>query len=212
MFSSCRDFRFPLRSATHKYQQQNFSPQLPCITSSWPATLFGTKIIWVEGKWTLSGNICVLSRSMVSVGLFECFRKEFKVVWYGLKEVMSYFLILASKCRKQKVTCLGLTLMEFTLLKKWCENAWQMFFFEEVIFTSCSVYSTSTSTVPSPKYASVFNVSLIYLFFFLLLFSLFFFLACKKSSLISMFLFVHVFALRCGRTWQLCVKKLMRQS
>lgn len=134
MFSSCTDFQFPLCSATHKYQEQNFSPQLPCITSSWPATLFGTKIIWVEGKWTLSGNICALSRSMVSMGLFECFRKEFKVVWYGLKEVMSYFLILASKCRKQKVTSLGLTLMEFTLLKKWCDNAWQIFFWRSYIY------------------------------------------------------------------------------
>lgn len=89
MFSSCRDFQFPLRSATHKYQEQNFSPQLPCTTSSWPATLFGTKIIWVEGKWTLSGNIHGLFRSMVAMWLFECFRKGFKVVWYSLKEVMS---------------------------------------------------------------------------------------------------------------------------
>lgn len=159
MFSSCRDFQFPLRSTTHKYQQQNFSPQLPCITSSWPATLFGTKIIWVEGKWTLSGNICVLSRSMVSVGLFECFRKEFKVVWYGLKEVMSYFLILASKCRKQKVTCLGLTLMEFTLLKKWCENAWQMFFLKKLYL----LLAAFTQPLPARYHLQNMPVSLMFL-------------------------------------------------
>lgn len=57
--------------------------------------------------------------------VFECFRKGFKAAWYNLKEIIiiiSYFLILASQCRKQKVTALGLTLVEFTLLKKCCES------------------------------------------------------------------------------------------
>lgn len=79
---------------------------------------------------------------------------------------LHYFLTLASKCRKLKVISLGLTLVEFTLLKKWGKSMFGRWFIEEVIFTSCSIYLAPTSTIAFPKYVRVLKFSLIFLFFF----------------------------------------------
>lgn len=178
-------------------QEQIFSMQLPHIISAFPTSLFGTKIIW-EAKGSLSGNSHALSRSTRAAWLWVLSER---IEGHWKKWCLPYVLILVSKHSKLKVNSLGLILKEFTLLKKWGDSMCCRSFYE-VVLASHSITqplpAQHLTIFQTSKYADVFH------------FSSFFWPVRKVAWLAGFCLLVCM--LRCGCTWQLCVKKLMRQS
>ena len=147
MFSSCRDIQFPVHSVTHKYPGTKFFPTASLHNQCMPRIP-----LWDENYlrrremnsfWQYPHSVQVKG-SCTSLGAFGKDLRPSGMVWK--KWCLPYFLILVSKHRKLKVNSFGLTLQEFTLLKKWGDSMFCRSFYEEVIFASHSIDIACTTT------------------------------------------------------------------